>query len=122
MASEKNFPNRKNYVCIWGKMGYNRTEVYPSRQTHSRRYILLKILVVVLLTFSMVALAALTWVKLTVQSQTEAIAAEAAAVAGQNRVLEQRVENMDSDDTVRAIAQEELGLIDPDTVLIDIKK
>ena len=77
---------------------------------------LLKILVVVLLTFSMVALAALTWVKLTVQSQTEAIAAEAAAVAGQNRVLEQR------DDTVRAIAQEELGLIDPDTVLIDIKK
>ena len=85
---------------------------------------LLKILVVVLLTFSMVALAALTWVKLTVQSQTEteAIAAEAAAVAGQNRVLEQRVENMDSDDTVRAIAQEELGLIDPDTVLIDIKK
>ena len=41
---------------------------------------LLKILVVVLLTFSMVALAALTWVKLTVQSQTEAIAAEAAAV------------------------------------------
>ena len=42
---------------------------------------LLKILVVVLLTFSMVALAALTWVKLTVQSQTEAIAAEAAAVA-----------------------------------------
>lgn len=83
---------------------------------------LLKILVVVLLTFSMVALAALTWVKLTVQSQTETIAAEAAAVAGQNRVLEQRVENMDSDDTVRAIAQEELGLIDPDTVLIDIKK
>ena len=79
---------------------------------------LLKILVVVLLTFSMVALAALT----SVQSQTEAIAAEAAAVAGQNRVLEQRVENMDSDDTVRAIAQEELGLIDPDTVLIDIKK
>ena len=53
---------------------------------------LLKILVVVLLTFSMVALAALTWVKLTVQSQTEEIAAEAAAVAGQNRVLEQRVE------------------------------
>ena len=39
-ASEKNFPNRKKYVCIWGKMGYNRTEVYPSRQTHSRRYIL----------------------------------------------------------------------------------
>ena len=39
-ASEKNFPNRKKYVCIWGKMGYNRTEVYPSHQTHSRRYIL----------------------------------------------------------------------------------
>ena len=83
---------------------------------------LLKILVVVLLTFSMVALAALTWVKLTVQSQTEQLAAEAVAVAGQNRVLEQRMEDMDSDDTVRAIAQEELGLTDPKTKLIDIKK
>ena len=82
---------------------------------------LLKILVVLLLVFSLVALAALTWVRLTVQSQADAMQSEAAAVSGRNRVLSQRIENMDSDDTVRAIAQEELGLADPDTVFIKIK-
>ena len=37
VAAEKIFEIRKKYVCIWGKMGYNRTEVYPPCQIHSRR-------------------------------------------------------------------------------------
>ena len=82
---------------------------------------LLKILVVLLLVFSLVALAALTWVRLTVQSQADAMRSEAVAVSGRNGVLSQRMESMDSDDTVRAIAQEELGLVDPNTVFIKTK-
>lgn len=82
---------------------------------------LLKILVVVLLVFSTVALAALSWVNLTIRSQTEDMRSEAAAVAGRNQVLEKRMEDMSSDDTVRAIAREELGLVDPKIVLIETK-
>lgn len=82
---------------------------------------LLKILVVLLLVFSLVALAALTWVRLTVQSQAEAMRSEAVAVDGRNKVLSQRMEDLESDDTVRAIAQEELGLVDPNTILIKTK-
>ena len=82
---------------------------------------LLKILVVLLLVFSLVALAALTWVRLTVQSQADAMRSEAAAVSGRNGVLSQRIADMESDDTVRAIAREELGLVDPNTILIKTK-
>ena len=79
---------------------------------------LLKILVVLLLTFSLVALAALTWVKLSVEKQTEALREEAVAVSGENQKLENRLADMESDDTVKDIAKEELGLAEPGTVII----
>ena len=79
---------------------------------------LLKILVVLLLTFSLVALAALTWVKLSVEKQTEALREEAVAVSGENQKLENRLADMESDDTVKEIAKEELGLAAPGTVII----
>lgn len=79
---------------------------------------LLKILVVLLLTFSLVALAALTWVKLSVEKQTEAMREEAVAVSGENQKLENRLADMESDDTVKEIAKEELGLAEPGTVII----
>ena len=79
---------------------------------------LLKILVVLLLTFSLVALAALAWVKLSVEKQTEALREEAVAVSGENQKLENRLADMESDDTVKEIAKEELGLAEPGTVII----
>lgn len=79
---------------------------------------LLKILVVLLLTFSLVALAALTWVKLSVEKQTEALREESVAVSGENQKLENRLADMESDDTVKEIAKEELGLAEPGTVII----
>lgn len=79
---------------------------------------LLKILVVLLLTFSLVALAALTWVKLSVEKQTEAMREEVVAVSGENQKLENRLADMESDDTVKEIAKEELGLAEPGTVII----
>lgn len=79
---------------------------------------LLKILVVLLLTFSLVALAALTWVKLSVEKQAEALREEAVAVSGENQKLENRLADMESDDTVKEIAKEELGLAEPGTVII----
>ena len=79
---------------------------------------LLKILVALLLTFSLVALAALSWVRIRVERQIREARAEAVAVASANQTLEERLADMDSDKTIREIAKEELGLAEPCTVII----
>ena len=76
------------------------------------------LLVVLLLAFSLVALAALSWVKITVQKQTEDLRSQAVAVAGENKKLEDRLADMENPDTVRDIAKEELGLAEPVTVIV----
>jgi len=79
---------------------------------------LLKILVVSLVVFSVLALAALSWVRLSVQEQTRQAQELAAQTAGQNRRLEERLGDMESEEAIRAMAEEELGLVDPNAVVI----
>lgn len=80
--------------------------------------LLLKTLVIVLIVFSMAAMAALGWVRLSIQNQTEQMLAEAAALEEKNKELNQRIQNIDAVDTIQSIAEEELGMVTPDTVLI----
>lgn len=84
----------------------------------SRSTTLLKALVILLIVFSMVALVALNWVRASIQKQTEAVRAEAAAVEDRNEVLKERMEDISSIDSVQEIAKEELGLVSPNTILI----
>ena len=79
---------------------------------------LLKLLVIILVVFSMAALIALSWVQHSIGSETEALRKEAAALEQKNQELEQRLQNLESADSVQAIAREELGLVDPDTVFM----
>ena len=79
---------------------------------------LLKILVILLLVFSMVALVALSWVRISITNQTEAMRVEAAAIEAANQKLTERMEHKDSQQVIRDIAKEELGMVSPDTVLI----
>lgn len=80
--------------------------------------LLLKILVIVLIVFSMAALIALNWVRISIQNQTDQMLAEAAALEAKNQQLEERIQNIDSVQTIQDIAKEELGMVTPDTVLI----
>ncbi len=80
---------------------------------------LLKIALVALILFSMAALVALRWVHNGIVQETDKKRSEAAAVEYDNDVLENKIENKDSLDGIQDIAQEQLGLEDPDTVLID---
>ncbi len=80
--------------------------------------VLLKILILTLLVFSMLALAALSWVRVRVQTQTRELQAQIAQESGINRQLSDRLEDMTSDEAVRKIAEQELGLVNPNTVLI----
>ena len=46
--------------------------------------------------------------------------AEAARITAENEKLTKRLENPGDLDTIRKIAEEELDLVDPDTVLIEL--
>ena len=79
----------------------------------------LKVLLIVLILFSTAALAALRWVHNGIQAQTENLRAEAVAVEYANSVLEQKKADLGSVQSIQDIAKEELGLVNPDTVVID---
>ena len=80
---------------------------------------ILKILLIVLIVFSIVALVALRWVHNGILTEIADLKEEASGLEHANEVLEQKTEELGSVQSIQDIAQEELGLVDPDTVLID---
>ncbi len=82
---------------------------------------LLKALVILLIVFSMAAMGALAWVQAGLRRQTEDMRAQAIVLDRENEKLRQRMENPDDVQTITDIAREELGLVDPDTVLIELQ-
>lgn len=78
----------------------------------------LKIVLILLIVFSTAALVALRWVHLGIQAQTDQLTASAAAVEYANRELERKIEDLGSVQSIQRIAQEELGLVSPDTIIV----
>ena len=81
----------------------------------------LKIVVMVLIVFSMAALVALRWVHSGIQEQTADMRAEAAVLEQENTDLEDRIGQLGSVKSVEDIAREELDLVNPDTIVIDVQ-
>ena len=79
----------------------------------------LKIAVMVLIVFSILALIALRWVHNGILEETQNLKDEAAAVEQANEDLQQKKDKLGSVQSVQDIAREELGLEDPDTVIIE---
>ena len=52
-----------------------------------------------------------------IRENNEALANQAAALEQQNAALEQQIKDLDTVDGIEKIANEELGLVDPDTVI-----
>lgn len=80
-----------------------------------------KILAVLVVLFSMVALVALGWVRGSIRDLTEEKRQQAAALEQENAALKEKNEKLGTSDSVRDIAQEELGMVDPDAVVIGEK-
>ena len=80
---------------------------------------LLKIVVIVLIVFSTAALIALSWVRQSIQVQTEDLRQEAMALEQENRDLENKIGILGSVQSVEEIAQEELGMVKPNTIIIN---
>ena len=81
----------------------------------------LKIIVAVLIVFSMAALVALRWVHTGIQARTGELRDEAAALEQQSRDLEEKIEDLGSVKSVEDIARSELGLADPNTLILDLQ-
>ena len=80
---------------------------------------ILKIILIVLILFSIVALIALRWVHNGILTQIDDLKDEASGLEYANDVLEQKTDELGSVQSIQDIANEELGLVDPDTILID---
>ena len=78
----------------------------------------LKAVLMVLIVLSTAALVALRWVHNGIQAETQRKTEQAAAMEGENADLQEKIDNIGSVQSIRQIAQDELGLADPDTVLI----
>ena len=80
---------------------------------------ILKIILTVLILFSIVALIALRWVHNGILTQIDDLKDEASGLEYANEELEQKTDELGSVQSIQDIAREELGLVDPNTVLID---
>ena len=81
---------------------------------------ILKIILILLILFSIVALVALHWVHNGILTQIGELKEEASGLEHANQVLDQKTEELGSVQSIQDIAKEELGLVDPNTVIIDI--
>ena len=80
---------------------------------------ILKIILTILILFSIVALIALRWVHNGILTQIDDLKDEASELEHANEVLDQKTQELGSVQSIRDIAQEELGLVDPNIIVID---
>ncbi len=80
---------------------------------------ILKIILTILILFSIVALIALRWVHNGILFQIDALKDEASGLEHANEVLDQKTQELGSVQSIQDIAKEELGLVDPNTIVID---
>jgi cell division protein FtsB len=78
----------------------------------------LKIALVALIVFSMAALISLSWVRQSILAKTEAMRQESAALVQENAELRDKITELGTVQSVQDIAQAELGMVDPNTVVI----
>lgn len=79
----------------------------------------LKILFVILILTCAAALTALGVVRYQIRQQTQAALNQASILEQENADLVQKQEKLGSKSSIKEIAKEELGLVDPDTIILD---
>ena len=80
---------------------------------------MIKIVVLCAIVLSMVALLAIRQQLLDAQALKDSLKDQASQLEQENGQLEDKIDSLGSIDSVEDIAKDELGLVDPDTVIID---
>ena len=88
---------------------------------YRRSHPAVKILVIVAIVLSMLAVTAMSWVRARIQDRTDALRWEAAQLEQENRDLNEILGASDSVESVEQMAEDELGLIGSGSVLIDVE-
>ena len=78
-----------------------------------------KIMLIVAIVFAMTALIALRMAITDLNNRTEALRDKAAALEQENKDLQENIGILGSVQSIIQIARDELGLVDPDTVILD---
>ena len=99
-------------------MAENKNRTLPFRLVIRRSSPLMKIVVLAAVVLSIAALLALRSAILDTRAQAEALRSQAASLEQENEELTEKVDGIGTVDGILQIAQEELGLVDPDTVVI----
>lgn len=89
------------------------------RIVYRRSTKLTKTAVCLAIALSTVTLLVLHAVTLNAQAQADALKQQAQQLEQENNRLEDKIEDLGSIDSVEDIAKEELGLVNPDTVIIE---
>ena len=79
----------------------------------------LKVVLILVIVLSIAALGTLRLVHIGIQNEIQDLKEEAADFEHANSELDQKIQDPDSVQSVKDIAKEELGLVEPDTILID---
>jgi len=79
----------------------------------------LKILFAILILACTVALIAIGVVRGRIRQQTQAVLDQAAVLEQENADLAEKTDKLGTNSSIKDIAQSELGLVDPDTIIID---
>ena len=82
---------------------------------------LIKVVALCAVVFSTLALLTITSAILDSRARSDALYSQAAALEQANEELAQSIDGLDSVQGIRSIAENELGLVDPGTVIIDVK-
>ena len=82
---------------------------------------ILKVILILLIILSIVTLVALRWVHNGILTEIADLKEEASGLEYANEELEKKTEALGSVQSIQDIAREELGLEDPDTILIELE-
>lgn len=86
---------------------------------YARSHPLTKVVVIALIVLSMAALITLRWSSVQLQREIEQMRQEAAQLESENQALKEKLKELGNVEGVEYIAEEELNLVDPDTIVID---
>ena len=86
---------------------------------YTRSHPLTKVVVIALILVCMAALITLRWSTNRMKNEISELRSEAAQLEAENAELKDRLEKLDSVAGVEQIAEEELDMVDPDTIVID---
>jgi cell division protein FtsB len=86
---------------------------------YTRSHPLTKVVVIALILVCMAALITLSWSGSQLKREIAQLRQEAAELAAENAELKEKIDNLDSLEGDEDIAQSELEMVDPDTIIID---